>query len=224
MDFHGYFIEILFSTGLNGFRLIFHWNFHRISTEIFIEFQPVQTWRFWTKKKNEWTWGLLMKILKFWLLILITTNRLSFTVCSHPFPYVYIWNLNLIYNWSHWYSIETAIEFQQDFQWISICISLIFQLVIQRISISISMKIQVFSLKFKLDFQLISIGISFVFKLEFHWNFNLVKTYFQEFPLVFYWKFNLISNGFALELHWNFNWISNGFQLVFNWNFTWISN
>ena len=49
----------------------------------------VQTWCFCTKKKNDWSWGLLMENLKYWLLIgranLISTNGLSFTVCSQPF-------------------------------------------------------------------------------------------------------------------------------------------
>ena len=46
-------------------------------------------WCFWTKKKDDWAWGLLMENLKYWLLIgranLILTNGFSFTVCSQPF-------------------------------------------------------------------------------------------------------------------------------------------
>lgn len=53
------------------------------------QIKTVQTWCFCTKKKNDWSWGLLMENLKYWLLIgranLILTNGLSFTVCSQPF-------------------------------------------------------------------------------------------------------------------------------------------
>ena len=53
------------------------------------QIKTVQTWCFCTKKKNDWSWGLLMENLKYWLLIgranLISTNGLSFTVCSQPF-------------------------------------------------------------------------------------------------------------------------------------------
>merc|ERR1712074_191323 len=52
------------------------------------QIKTVQTWCFCTKKKNDWSWGLLMENLKYWLLIgranLILTNGLSFTVCSQP--------------------------------------------------------------------------------------------------------------------------------------------
>ena len=52
------------------------------------QIKTVQTWCFCTKKKNDWSWGLLMENLKYWLLIgranLISTNGLSFTVCSQP--------------------------------------------------------------------------------------------------------------------------------------------
>jgi len=53
------------------------------------QIKTVQTWCFCTKKKNDWSWGLLMENLKYWLLIgranLILTNGLSFTVYSQPF-------------------------------------------------------------------------------------------------------------------------------------------
>ena len=53
------------------------------------QIKTVQTWCFCTKKKNDWSWGLLMENLKYWLLIgranLISTNGLSFTVWSQPF-------------------------------------------------------------------------------------------------------------------------------------------
>ena len=56
------------------------------------QIKTVQTWCFCTKKKNDWSWGLLMENLKYWLLIgranLISTNGLSFTVCSQPFQKV----------------------------------------------------------------------------------------------------------------------------------------
>ena len=52
------------------------------------QIKTVQTWCFCTKKKNDLSWGLLMENLKYWLLIgranLISTNSLSFTVCSQP--------------------------------------------------------------------------------------------------------------------------------------------
>ena len=56
------------------------------------QIKTVQTWCFCTKKKNDWSWGLLMENLKYWLLIgranLISTNGLSFTVCSQPFTFL----------------------------------------------------------------------------------------------------------------------------------------
>ena len=60
------------------------------------QIKTVQTWCFCTKKKNDWSWGLLMENLKYWLLIgranLISTNGLSFTVCSQPFGRVQDWS------------------------------------------------------------------------------------------------------------------------------------
>ena len=58
------------------------------------QIKTVQTWCFCTKKKNDLSWGLLMENLKYWLLIgranLISTNGLSFTVCSQPFGLLYL--------------------------------------------------------------------------------------------------------------------------------------
>merc|ERR1712090_39753 len=63
------------------------------------QIKTVQTWCFCTKKKNDWSWGLLMENLKYWLLIgranLILTNGLSFTVCSQPFKLFWVLKLKI---------------------------------------------------------------------------------------------------------------------------------